>query len=367
MENQRPGQTSNIQTELTENHYLVRYRVGPNQTGMRLDQFLKEHYRRRSRESIKRAIDTNAITIERKQSAHLSVGKLKSSTQVIEGDFVLVMSEKKAEPPVNFNYRVIYEDETLFVVDKPPNLPVHPSGRFFFHTLLIHLKTKYLRDANQTLPPGTPRTDILDNEEYFFLAHRIDKETSGILVLTKNSESCAHIVDQFAKRKTEKKYLAIAKGKPTESEFTIDLAMNRSPSSKILLKMECMSEEGGGLPSSTHFKVIETRGRAETGYFTLIECTPKTGRQHQIRVHLEAAGFPIVGDKLYGVDEEFALLFYERERLTPEAEARLLHPRHALHSNELKFTHPITGERLHFTSPLREDLQEFFDSLPRIT
>jgi 23S rRNA pseudouridine1911/1915/1917 synthase len=333
----------NITRELTSNHYLVRYSVGPNQGGVRLDQFLKDHYRRRSREALKRAIDDGAITVERNQGPHVTVGRLKASSQLIEGDRVLVLSEKKPEPPVCFDYKIIYEDDSLFVIDKPPNLPVHPSGRFFFNTLLIHLKTQ-------------GHVNPLNADEMYFLAHRIDKETSGILVLTKNSESCANIVAQFAERRTEKKYLAIVKGIAPE-EFEVDEPMNRSKTSRIGLKMECMSEAEGGQTAKTTFRRLDVAGN-----FSLVEAVPKTGRQHQIRVHAERAGFPLVGDKLYGVDEEFALLFYERERLTPEAEAKLLIPRHALHAAGLRFRHPTTGEMLSFESPLREDLRTWFEA-----
>lgn len=336
--------TRSITRELTSNTYLVRYVVGDHHVGLRLDRFLMEHYGHRSRESMKKAIDSGAITVTRTQSPHLHIGRLKPSTQLLGGDEVHVLSERRAEPPVNFDYRLIYEDDVLFVIEKPANLPVHPSGRYFFNTLLIHLKTKGHSDP------------VLRAEELYFLAHRIDKETSGILVLTKDSESCAHIVEQFAKRKTEKAYLAIVKGHAPE-KFEVNDAMARSKKSKIGLKMECIPESEGGLSASTKFERLEIAGD-----YSLVKCYPKTGRQHQIRVHLEKAGHPIVGDKLYGVDEEFALLFYERERLTPEAEARLLLPRHALHSCELKFTHPKTGKRMEFTCGLPADLQAFLDA-----
>ena len=229
------------------------------------------------------------------------------------------------------------------MIEKPANLPVHPAGRFFFNTLLTHLKTQGFK---------TP----LDQDEMFYLAHRIDKETSGILVLTKTSESCAHIVAQFAARKTEKRYLAIVKGVPPET-FEVDEPMARSRTSPIGLKMECVPEAEGGVNALTTFRRLETRGD-----FSLVEAVPRTGRQHQIRVHAEKAGFPLVGDKLYGVTEEFAMLFYERERLTAEAEARLLIPRQALHAAGLKFTHPISGQRMEFTSDLPPDLRAWFDA-----
>ncbi|MBS1960577.1 MAG: RluA family pseudouridine synthase [Bdellovibrionales bacterium] len=338
---------SNVHRELSPNQYLVRYAVGPNQEGTRLDNFLKEHYRKRSRESIKRAIDDGVVTLARNQGPHMSVGKLKASSQLVAGDEVRVLSEKKPEPPVNFDYKVIYEDDVLFVVDKPPNLPVHPSGRFFFNTLLIHLKTQAQQRA---------LTKPLESDELYYLAHRIDKETSGILVLTKDPESCANVVAQFAARKTEKTYLAIVKGIAPET-FACHEPMGRSKTSRVALKMECMPEDEGGQVASTTFRRLDVAGN-----YSLVEAFPKTGRQHQIRVHAERAGFPLLGDKLYGVDEDFALLFYERERLTPEAEARLIIPRHALHAHRLKITHPTTGKLMEFVSPLRADLRDFFES-----
>jgi 23S rRNA pseudouridine1911/1915/1917 synthase len=341
---------SNVTRDLTTNTYTVRYAVGEGQEGIRLDRFLKEHYRRRSRESLKRAIESGAITIARNQGKHLTVGKLKASYTLVHGDEVLVKSERRGEPPVNFDYKVLYEDEALFVVDKPPNLPVHPSGRFFFHTLLIHLKTQY-REAALTRP--------VESDELYYLAHRIDKETSGILVLTKDAESCANVVAQFAERKIEKTYLAIVRGIPPET-FECAEAMNRARGSKVALKMACLPEGEGGQAAATKFRRIDVAGN-----YSLVECFPKTGRQHQIRVHAERMGFPLAGDKLYGVDEDFALLFYEREWLTPEAEARLVIPRHALHATRLKLTHPTTGKPMVFTSPLREDLRTFFESQRR--
>jgi 23S rRNA pseudouridine1911/1915/1917 synthase len=115
----------------------------------------------------------------------------------------------------------------------------------------------------------------------------------------------------------------------------------------------------GGQASFTSFKRMRI-----SGDFSLVECYPRTGRQHQIRVHLEAAGFPIVGDKLYGIPEAEALRFYERSHLTPEAEARLLLPRHALHAAGIEFEHPRTGEPIEFRSPLPPDLTAFLENPP---
>jgi len=328
---------------VTLEHYQVTHSVGPNQGGIRLDHFLKDHYRRRSRESIHRAIDGGDITILRSQGRHVSVGRIKPSTALLAGDEVRVLTERKPEPEVDFNYRVIYEDEQLFVIDKPANLPVHPAGRYYFNTLLVHLKTRGF-------------VDPLRAEREYFLAHRIDKETSGVLVLAKEKEICAGLTAQFAARQTRKRYFAVVRGIPPE-QFTVDAPLARAPRSKIELKMAVVPESQGGMNALTDFRRLEVAGD-----FALVECFPKTGRQHQIRVHLDHVGHPLVGDKLYGMPEEDALYFFERELLTPERWARLLHPRHGLHAAGLGFEHPVTKKWMEFESPLPADLRGFLDS-----
>jgi 23S rRNA pseudouridine1911/1915/1917 synthase len=328
---------------LTDQHYLVTYCV--RQNGIRLDSFLKEHYRKRSREELKRAIDRGVITIQRTAGAHLTIGRIKPSLQLVVGDEVQVLTERKPEPEVNFNYRVIYEDAVLFVIEKPANLPVHPAGRYFFNTLLTHLKTEGHKSPL--------RADI----EYY-LVHRIDKETSGILVLCKEKEAGAHLTAQFAARKTEKTYLAITCG-VTPAEFQVDLAMKRSTDSAISLKMMIAPEEEGGQNAMTRFKRLGIFEHPEHGRFSLVECYPRTGRQHQIRLHLESQGFPILGDKLYGIPETEALRFYDRLHLTPEAQARLIIPRHALHAAGISFEHPVSKKKMQFDCPLPKDLQNF--------
>jgi 23S rRNA pseudouridine1911/1915/1917 synthase len=333
----------NFTRSLTNDHYLVTHSVGPNQHGIRLDAFLKERYHRRSREQLKRAIDSGVVTLKRDQSPHLKAGKIKASSSLIPGDEILVLTERKPEPDVSFDYRILYEDESIFVINKPANLPVHPAGRYFFNTLLVHLKTEGHRNP-------------LRSERDYFLAHRIDKETSGVLVLTKTKEVCADISKQFFDRTTEKRYHAIVRGHCPEV-FAIDLPIKRATHSLIELKMMTAPESEGAAPSLTSFKRMGIYGD-----FSLVECTPKTGRQHQIRVHLEAAGFPIVGDKLYGMPEEEAVRFYERSHLTPEAEAKLLLPRHALHAAWIRFVHPATQKAMAFEAPLPGDLQDFLNA-----
>ena len=328
----------------SNDHYLVTHEV--RTTGVRLDAFLKERYRKRSRETLKKAIVSGTIRLERKGGPHLTAGKLKPSTQLISGDEVLVLTERKEEPAVSFDYKILFEDDVLFVIEKPANLPVHPAGRYFFNTLLVHLKTQGHRSP-------------LNLEREYYLVHRIDKETSGILVLSKDKEVCAHLTKQFAERKTEKRYLAVAKGITPET-FEVDLAMGRSTSSVIELKMAITPESQGGQNAFTGFKRLSVHEN-RYGAFSLVECFPKTGRQHQIRLHLEAAGHPIVGDKLYGLPEEEALRFYERQHLSQEAQARVILPRHALHAAGIRFEHPLTRKMVEFRSELPQDLRAFLN------
>ena len=389
--------------------YLVTHSVGQNQSGIRLDRFLMQRYRRRSREQLKSAIDSGAVTVARHGGKHLHLGRIKPSFVLQHRDIVQVLSIRKREPEVDFNYKILYEDNDLVVIHKPANLPVHPAGRFFFNTLLVHLKTQGFNAE-------------LQSERSFFLVHRIDKETSGILLLAKTREACNLLTQQFKNRETEKYYLAIGKGAPAEDQFVIDVAMGRIRGSRVGLKMFIVPEEQGGLSALTRFEKIETRTDASGNTYTLMACFPKTGRQHQIRVHAEFAGVPLVGDKFYGLPEEdiLALLAGHREHMrsqaspepaidedfqedaeglvgsadedlfasAPEDEeepsnvmppnfeipgptasvyaeitARLILPRHALHAAGLRFKHPTTGKEMVFETSLPDDLREFFEGI----
>ncbi len=332
--------------DVTADSYLVTHFVDEGSTGGRLDSFLKARYRHRSRQQIQAAIDEGIVTIKRAKGAHLQLGKIKASLQLQGGDEVLVLSERRPEPKVCFDYKTIYEDDHLMVIEKPANLPVHPSGRYFFNTLLIHLRTQ-----GHKTPLGADRE--------YFLPHRIDKETSGVLCLARGREACAALVKQFVERSTEKRYLAVVHGIPPE-EFRVDAPLMRAKNSEIALKMAVGTLEEGAQTALTTFKRLETHTNS-FGTFSLVECFPKTGRQHQIRVHLDHAGHPILGDKLYGMPDREATSYYERKHLTPEAQARLIIPRHALHAASLEFEHPVTLERMSFDSGLPEDLRGFLD------
>lgn len=360
--------------------YVVTHVVKHHQSGVRLDQFLKERYNRRSREALKRAIDSGAVVVVRPEDAtHHPQGKSKASQKLLHGDKVLVTSKRKTEPEVNLNYSIVFEDEFMVVINKPPKLPVHPAGRFFFNTLLVHLQTNGFELA-------------FNSERTYYPVHRLDKETSGIIIFAKTKEAATLLTNQFKFRTTEKKYLAIVHGEPKEDFFSINQSIGKNPKSRIGLKMYPMPISEGGQDAHTDFQVLERRNG-----FTLLSCFPRTGRQHQIRAHADLAGFPLVGDKIYGLsdndvlillgdepdDEESdsdsdASLFDADDNLIEVAqdqseltepktlesiEASLPLPRHALHAAGIKIEHPKTKVLMTFEAELPFDLKTFFDGL----
>lgn len=329
-----------VEHTLTGNYFALTFRMDACENGKRLDSFLKDFYKGRSREEVKRAIQSGRVTITRGGGPHHVAGKLKPSTMVLPLDEVVLRSERKPEPEVSFEYQILHQDADLTIINKPGNLPVHPAGRFYFHTLLVHLRT------NGFTKPFDPKED-------FFLCHRIDRETSGLLAMANNKESAAVLTEQFAKRTTQKIYLAVVKGHPPD-QFSNSLPLKRDPSARVKLQMTTTSpEDPEGLSAHTDFISKE-----RWGGFTLVECKPKTGRQHQIRVHLAQMGFPIVGDKLYGLTPEESFRYFEHRFLSAEAQHRLILPRHALHAHRITFTHPRTLEAVSFEAPVPPDFFE---------
>ena len=321
--------------------YLVTWTVQHSEAGKRLDLFLKEKYRKLSREHLQRAIKEGNVTLNHKNSKPGQVLRL--------WDKVFVLSTKGEEPEVNFNYKKLFEDDHILVLEKPGNLPVHPTGRYFFNTLLTQLRVD---NGNE-----------VDQRKEFYIVHRIDRETSGVMVIGKTPEAAASLVDQFTKRETAKEYLALAKGEIPEDKFTVDAPLGSDPRSEIRIKMHVVEMGADGeplyiprsevLPALTHFEVVQ-----RFPGFTLVKCMPHTGRQHQIRVHLWHKGFPIAGDKLYGTDSSVFLEAKSETFALPTGNEVSLQ-RHALHAHRLTFRHPHSKEPMEFVSELPDELQEF--------
>jgi 23S rRNA pseudouridine1911/1915/1917 synthase len=235
---------------------------------------------------------------------------------------------------------ILLEDDEVVAVDKPSGLAVHPSGRHLVGTLIQRVHARYRGDeANRRLP--------------IRLCHRLDRETSGIVLIAKGNQVHRSIMRQFERRQVEKEYFAICHGAPEKGSGRIDLPLGPATASRIHLKI---SVNQNGLPSVTHWRVLRV-----VGSYCLLACRLETGRQHQIRVHLAAIGHPIVGDKLYGPDDEIFLRASAGE-LTETDYALLELPRHALHNHRLVWKSPTTGRPCEVVSSLAADLDEFLET-----
>jgi 23S rRNA pseudouridine1911/1915/1917 synthase len=312
----------------------VRFRVAPEFAGQRLDVFLQHRLKRVSRNRVQQIL---------REQAGAWACRYRPSLRVRAGDEIVLEKPVPVEPEVPLYFGVLFEDERVLAVDKPAGLPVHPTARWYRHTLTALLRARY---------------GATGERPYLAMAHRLDRETSGVILVAKEARAGAELKRQFAAREVEKQYLAIVEGELAVDEGTIDRPLRLARGSRLRVRMEVTSvDDPEGLSARTRFRVLERRaGR------TLLEVTPETGRQHQIRVHLSTLGHPIVGDKIYGPDEALFIDYCDHgwnERLA----AVLPLERHALHAHRLAFRHPSTRERQVVTAPLAEDLADFWRAL----
>jgi 23S rRNA pseudouridine1911/1915/1917 synthase len=312
----------------------VPFEVEPNYDGWRLDRYLQQKISRLSRQRIQGIIKGSLRCPER---------PLKPASIVRAGLRFVLLKEVDDEPEAGADVpiRIVHDDPHLLVLDKPAGLAVHPSARYFKHTV-----TQWLSD--HALNADGTRPD---------LAHRLDRETSGLLACGRTKEATRAMKFLFVRKEVEKSYLALVHGRVERDAFVIDVPMRLTETIKVI-----MEAHPDGLPSQTEVRVLK-RGvfRGDGGAATLVECRPKTGRQHQIRVHLAHVGHALVGDKIYGAGVERFLRFCRGEQ-TDEDRALLRLPRHALHAFRLELPHPITRERLVLEAPLAPDLQAYCDA-----
>lgn len=307
----------------------LRLRVPPECDGWRLDHFLKHRIRRLSRTKIRTVIE---------QQVRLAGGRrARPALGVRAGETVIVDRPAPVEPEVPRHFSILAEDDCFMAIDKPAGLPMHTTAKFWKNTLVALLRERFPDQALQ-------------------ICHRLDRETSGVLLVARGPEAASFLKSAFAQRKVKKSYLALVHGAPAENTGVIDRPM-RLLETKTRIMMGVVPD---GLPAVTRFQVV--RCFAE---HALVEAFPETGRQHQIRVHLACIGHPIVGDKLYGAGSgEQAFMDYCDTGLTPELLAAFDGlPRHALHAARLSFPHPRTHELISIDSPLPADLLEYMNGL----
>lgn len=305
--------------------------VDPARHGFRLDRFLASRIARLSRTRVQAILDAGRV-----RRAGTGEVLRRASLRVRAGEALVIERPAPVEPPVVMDYREIFRDDDLLVLDKPAGLPVHPSARYHRHTLTQLLRTR------------------LGAGHGWEMAHRLDRETSGLLAFGRRGGSAVALKKSFIAREVEKTYWALVHG-CLEDPVRIDMSLGPAIGSQIRIKIGPVPVEAGGLPALTAVRPL-ARGEFRGAPVTLVEARPETGRQHQIRVHLAEVGHPLVGDKLYGVEEARFLKIVEGGRALAELEAELGLGRHALHATALALPHPRTGERVRFTAPWPAEL-----------
>jgi 23S rRNA pseudouridine1911/1915/1917 synthase len=324
--------------EVAEDAILRALRVPAESAGMRLDVFVHSQLRHTSRTRARAIIERSAYSAQGR--------RLAASARVRAGEVIALWREPFEGDDAQPALPVLYEDAHLLVIDKPPLIAVHPSARYHHHTVKKRLEVER---------PG----------EFLALIHRLDRETSGVLLLARSPEAERAFKWMLEDRSRlgaadsahdafEKEYLAIAKGTPADGP--VDLPLELDPDNSLRVKMR-VAAPGTGMWARTAVRVLETRGA-----YALVACGLHTGRQHQIRIHLASLGHPVVGDKLYGSDEQMLARAADGE-LSAEDLALLELPRHALHAHRYRLRHPLTAEVLELVSPLPADLQLFWDDL----
>lgn len=317
---------------MSDEFYEVPFEVEPNYAGWRLDLYLCEKIPRLSRTQVQGLIKS-ALRCDR---------PLKASTPVFAGLRFSLRKRVLAEPETtDAPVTVLHRDPDLLAVDKPTGLPMHPTARYFKGTLVARLRQ--MGEPGQKLDP----------------AHRIDRETSGIVVCGTRPEVTTRLKALFAAGQVEKAYLAIVEGEPSFQRTTIDLPLSVG-SDVVRIKVEVGRADGK--QAVTEVEVLSRHRDGAGSPFAVVRARPRTGRQHQIRAHLSHLGLPLVGDKIYGPDQTFFVRFTEHA-LDDAARARLRLPRHALHAAELSLRHPTLGTPLRIVSPLPADLTAFLGAL----
>lgn len=318
--------------ELYEHHRVV---ADPGQGLMRLDKFLFDHLAGASRSRIAAAARNGNVLVNGKAE--------KPSYKVKPRDVVtLVLPHPVREVelvPENIPLEVLYEDEQVLLLNKQAGLVVHPGHGNWTGTLvnaLLYHFGKLPSSPNQPVPrPG--------------LVHRLDKDTSGVMVIGKTEDAMAHLARQFFERTNDRRYQALVWGDLEGDEGTIEGNLDRSPKDRTVMSVPLDPEQGK--TAVTHWRVLE-----RFTYVTLVECKLETGRTHQIRAHMKHIGHPLFNDAAYGGDRVLKGTVFTKYKQFVENCFKLL-PRQALHAALLEIDHPATGKRMRFESPLPADMQ----------
>lgn len=300
--------------------------------GRGLLDFHAQRFKYQSSEKWELEIGRGKVTVNGKAS---TTDYLLRINDIVEYSFVL------NEPPVDRNIQIMHEEETFLVANKPGNLPSHADGNYIKNTLIFLLRQRLADQGFRGV---------------IHLAHRLDRETSGIIVTGKTKSAHQALVRQFEARTVAKEYIAIVRGVIDDASFEVKGFLVPDQDSCISIRKKVVSDEGPDAKySATAFEVMERFASS-----TMVRCRPVTGRTNQIRAHLAHAGHPLVGDKLYGrTDEEFLQFIRNAKAGCYDLPPWLETPRHLLHASQLGINHPVSGEPLAFNAPVPEDMKSF--------
>jgi 23S rRNA pseudouridine1911/1915/1917 synthase len=315
---------------LFEHYNIV---VDPGQTLLRIDKFLSDRLKNATRSRLQAAADEGKILV--------NTISVKSSYKVKPGDEIsIVMDYPRRELkiiPEDIPLNIVYEDDSVIIINKPAGLVVHPGHGNYSGTLVnalaYHFKELPLFNSDDPRPG---------------LIHRIDKNTSGLLVIAKTTEAKVKLSLQFFEKTTKRRYVALVWGDLENDKGTITGNIGRSLKNRQVFTV--FPEGDYGKPAVTHYKVIE-----RLGYVNLVECRLETGRTHQIRVHMKHIGHPLFNDDNYGGDQILRGTTFTKYRQFVKNCFEMI-PRQALHAQMLGFIHPVTGEEMIFESELPADL-----------
>jgi 23S rRNA pseudouridine1911/1915/1917 synthase len=329
------------QQELFE-HF--RFTADPGQSLLRIDKFLSDRLENRSRTRIQNAANAGNILVNN--------FPVKPNYKVKPGDIIQVLLPTPPREieliPENIPLNIVYEDDDVLVVNKEPGMVVHPAyGNYtgtLVNALMWHFKDLPLFSTGESRPG---------------LVHRLDKNTSGILVIAKNEFALNRLSRQFFERTTDRRYNALIWGVPNPLEGTITGNVGRSIKDRKV--MQVFKDESEGKTAITHYKVLEN-----LGYISLIECKLETGRTHQIRVHLSHIKHPLFNDEEYGGDQILKGTTFTKYQQFIRNCFKIL-PRQALHAKSLAFDHPVTKKRLFFDSNLPDDMAQVIEKWRKYT
>lgn len=329
--------TELISEEQSETLYERKiFTVDKGQEPFRIDKWVQMHMEGATRNKVQQGIEAGFLTVNGKT--------VKCNYKIKPGDEIILMSLINPEhtilkeEPIPLN--IVYEDDYLMVINKPPNMVVHPGVGNFSGTLLNGV-AYYLRQQNpQVSEESLPR---------FGLVHRIDKNTTGLIVLAKTGEAAANLAKQFFNHTVNRRYIALVWGNLSEDEGTINAHIARHKQHRKMF--DAYPEGETGKHAITHYKVIE-----RFNYVTLVECKLETGRTHQIRVHMKHIGHTLFNDFEYGGDKILKGTIYARYKQFVDNCFEAC-PRCALHARTLGFIHPATGKEIFFESELPADME----------